>query len=153
MNHESRLASLDVTLPDAPKPAGNYVPWVKSGNLLYLAGTICMVDGNMLYQGKVGEAQDLEGGYAAARVCAMNSAAIIREAVGSLDYVRRIVLVQGFVNAVPGFTKSPQVINGASDFFAEVFGDAGKHARTAVAVSGLPLDSTVEIQVIVEVDA
>lgn len=152
MTHESRLASLGLSLPTAPKPAGNYVPYVLSGNLLYLAGTICLENGQMRYQGKVGEGQDIDSGKAAARLCALNSAAIIREAMGSLDAVRRIVLVQGFVNAVEGFTQSPQVINGASDTFAEIFGEAGKHARTAVAVSGLPLDSTVEIQVIVEVD-
>lgn len=153
MNHESRLATLSITLPAAPKPAGNYVPYVLTGQHLVIAGTICLVDGQMQMTGKVGETHDIDGGYAAARLCALNSIAIMREALGSLDKVRRIVLVQGYVNATSGFTRSPQVINGASDCFAEIFGEAGKHARTAVAVTGLPLDSTVEIQVTAEVDA
>jgi len=150
MNPEQKLASLGLSLPSAPAPVASYVPTVRTGNLLYCAGTICMVDGQMTHTGQVGKAQTVGTGAEAAQVCALNALANIKAAAGSLDAVARIVFVSGFVNAVDGFEDSPAVINGASDLFVAVFGEAGKHARAAVAVNGLPKGSTVEIQVVVE---
>ena len=150
MNAEARLTELGLTLPSPPAAAGSYVPTVRTGNLLYCAGTICSLNGQMTHTGPVGRDQTVATGCEAARVCALNTLANIRAAAGSLDAVRRVVLVTGFVNAVSGFADSPAVINGASDLFVQVFGEAGKHARAAVAVAGLPKDSTVEIQVVVE---
>ena len=150
MNTEARLAELGLTLPAAPSAAGNYLPFVRTGNLLYLAGTICVRDGQVTHVGQVGREQTVESGYAAAQVCALNTLANIKAATGSLDAVARFVSVSGFVNAVAGFADSPAVINGASDLFVQVFGEAGKHARAAVAVAGLPRNCAVEIQVVVE---
>jgi len=151
MNFENRLAEMGITLPNTPAAAGNYVPSVRSGNLLYLSGTICAMEGKLTHTGQVGSDHSVESGYEAAQVCALNILANIKAALGSLDAVSRVVFVSGFVNAVSGFADSPAVINGASDLFVKVFGDAGKHARAAVAVAGLPKNSTVEIQVVVEV--
>jgi len=148
---ENRLAALGLQLPDPPAPGGNYLPYRRVGNMLYLAGTICVQGGAMTHTGPVGETQTVESGTAGARVCALNVLAIIKDALGSLDAVECIVYMGGYVNAVAGFAQSPQVINGASDLFAEVFGEAGKHARAAIAVAGLPKDSTVEIQVTVAI--
>lgn len=150
MTSEERLNSLKIELPPVPKPAGNYVPWVRTGSLVYVAGTLPLSQGALSHTGKVGEQHDVQAGAVAARMCALNTVAILREAAGGLDKVKRIVMLNGFVNAVAGFAQSPQVLNGASDLFAEVFGEAGKHARAAVAVAGLPLDATVEIQVVAE---
>ncbi|MCR6657247.1 MAG: RidA family protein [Opitutus sp.] len=151
MNPEAKLSELGLTLPNPPAAAGSYVATVRTGNLLYCAGTICMVDGAMTHVGQVGKEQTIATAQKAAKVCALNTLANIKAALGSLDQVARIVMVNGFVNAVDGFADSPAVINGASDLFVKVFGDAGKHARAAVAVNGLPKGSTTEIQVVVEV--
>lgn len=151
MSIEKRLEELGITLPDSPAAVGNYVPSVRTGNLLYLAGTICAMQGKLTHTGQVGAGQSVESGYEAAQVCALNTLANIKAALGSLDAVVRIVFVSGYVNAVNGFADSPAVINGASDLFVKIFGDAGRHARAAVAVSGLPKNSTVEIQVVAEV--
>ena len=148
---EEKLAQLGLTLPPPPVPAGNYLPVRRSGNVLFLAGVLNLRDGSLTHKGAVGREQTVEAAYDAARVCALNALAAIKMATGSLDQVRQILLVSGFVNGVSGFPDSPRVINGASDLFAQVFGEAGKHARAAVAVAGLPLDATVEIQVTVEV--
>jgi enamine deaminase RidA (YjgF/YER057c/UK114 family) len=153
MNPESKLAELGLTLPPPPAAAGSYVPTVRTGNLLYCAGTICFVHGQMTHTGQVGKEQTVSSGYKSAEVCALNTLANIKAAVGTLDQVARIVFVSGFVNAVDGFTESPAVINGASDLFVKVFGEAGKHARAAVAVNGLPRGSTTEVQVVVELKA
>lgn len=150
MNIETKLTELGLKLPNPPAVAGSYVPFVRTGNLLYLAGTIASMNGQMTHVGQVGQEQTVAAGYAAAKVCALNTLANIKAATGSLDTVKQFVLVTGFVNAVSGFTDSPAVINGASELFGQVFGDAGKHARAAVAAAGLPKGSTVEIQVIVE---
>ena len=151
MNHEARLAELGLTLPNPPAAAGSYVPTVRTGSLLYCAGTICMINGQMTHTGQVGREQTVESAGKAAEVCALNALANIKAALGSLDRVARIVFVSGFVNAVDGFADSPAVINGASDLFVKIFGEAGKHARAAVAVNGLPRGSTTEVQVVVEV--
>ena len=151
MNAEAKLAELGLALPIPPAAAGSYVPTVRTGNLLYCAGTICLLNGQMTHSGQVGKEQTVETAKKSAEVCALNTLANIKAALGSLDRVARIVMVNGFVNAVDGFTESPAVINGASDLFVKVFGDAGKHARAAVAVNGLPRGSTTEVQVVVEV--
>lgn len=150
MNIEAKLAELGLTLPNPPAAAGSYVPTVRTGNLLYCAGTICMVNGQMTHTGQVGKEQTVETAKKSAEVCALNTLANIKAAVGSLDLVAQVVFVSGFVNAIDGFSDSPAVINGASDLFVKVFGDAGKHARAAVAVNGLPRGSTTEVQVVVE---
>lgn len=151
MNPEAKLAELGINLPAAPAAAGSYVPTVRTGNLLYCAGTISALNGQITHAGQVGKEQTVQSGYESAKVCALNTLANIKAALGSLDRVSRIVYVGGYVNAVHGFTDSPAVINGASDLFVAVFGEAGKHARAAVAVAGLPKDSTVEIQVVAEI--
>lgn len=153
MNPEAKLAELGLTLPNPPAAAGSYVPTVRTGNLLFCAGTICMIDGQMTHTGQVGKEHTIESGAKAAEICALNTMANIKAAVGSLDQVARIVMLNGFVNAVDGFADSPAVINGASDLFLKVFGEAGKHARAAVATNGLPKGTTTEIQVIVELKA
>jgi enamine deaminase RidA (YjgF/YER057c/UK114 family) len=150
MSVDARLTELGLSLPAPPAAAGSYVPTVRAGDLLYCAGTICSRDGQLTHTGQVGADQTVPAGYQAARVCALNTLANIKAAAGSLDAVKRIVFVSGFVNAVAGFADSPAVINGASDLFVEVFGEAGKHARAAVAVAGLPRNATAEIVVIAE---
>ena len=151
MNPEQKLAELGLTLPVPPTAAGSYVPTVLTGNLLYCAGTISMLNGQMTHTGAVGREQTVEAGKKSAEICALNTLANIKAAVGSLDKVARVVMLNGFVNAVDGFGESPAVINGASDLFMKIFGDAGKHARAAVAVNGLPRGSTTEVQVVVEI--
>jgi enamine deaminase RidA (YjgF/YER057c/UK114 family) len=150
MSYESRLQELGITLPPPPPAGGNYLPAVRVGNLLYLAGVICSRDGQMTHTGQVGRDQTIATAAEGARMCALNILANIRAAAGSLDAVKRFVTVAGYVNAISGFADSPLVINGASDFLVQVFGDAGRHARAAVAVAGLPKNSTVEIQAVVE---
>lgn len=152
MSIEAKLAELELELPPAPSPAGNYLPTVRTGNLLYVAGTLAMKEGRITHAGQVGQEQTVETAYEAARLCALNTLAAIKGGIGSLDAIKRIVLVNGFVNAVPNFPDSPKVLNGASDLFVSVFGEKGKHARAAVAVAGLPGGSAVEIQVVVEVE-
>ena len=151
MNPEAKLAELGLTLPNPPAAAGSYVPTVRTGNLLFCAGTIAVFNGQQTHVGQVGKEQTVETAKKAAEICTLNSLANIKAAVGSLDKVTRVVMVNGFVNAVDGFYDSPAVINGASDLLVKVFGDAGKHARAAVATNGLPRGTTVEVQMVVEV--
>lgn len=150
MNPEARIAELGLTLPNPPVAAGSYVPTVRTGNLLFCAGTIAVFNGQQTHVGQVGREQTIETAKKAAEICVLNTLANIKAAAGSLDQVARIVMVNGFVNAVDGFTESPAVINGASDLLVTIFGDAGKHARAAVAVNGLPRGTTVEVQVVAE---
>lgn len=151
MTTEQRLTELAIELPSAPAPAGNYVPAMQVGNLLYLSGAICLVNGEMTHTGKVGAERDIEYGQAAARVCALNLLAVAKAHIGDLDKVSRVVQLSGFVNAVPSFADSPAVINGASDTLVEILGARGRHTRAAVAVTGLPKDTTVEIQAVFEI--
>jgi enamine deaminase RidA (YjgF/YER057c/UK114 family) len=150
MSIDARLAEIGIELPAPPAAAGSYVPTVRAGSLLYCAGTIALLDGRMTHTGQLGREQTVRAGYDSARICALNTLANIKAATGSLDAVKRIVFLSGFVNAVSGFADSPAVINGASDLFVEVFGEAGRHARAAVAVAGLPRNSTTEILVVAE---
>ncbi len=151
MNPEAKLAELGLALPTPPAAAGSYVPVVRTGNLLFCAGTIAVFNGQQTHIGQVGKEQTIETAKKAAEICVLNTLANIKAAVGSLENVTRIVMVNGFVNAVDGFSDSPAVINGASDLLVKVFGEAGKHARAAVATNGLPRGTTVEVVVVAEV--
>jgi len=146
---EKKLSALGLTLPAPPAPGGSYVPHRINGNTLMLAGVISALRGSVTHAGQVGREQTVEAGYAAAQVCALNTLAAIQGALGSLERVQEFLYVAGYVNAVAGFEQSPQVINGASDLFVKLYGDAGRHARAAIAVAGLPRNATVEIQVTV----
>jgi enamine deaminase RidA (YjgF/YER057c/UK114 family) len=148
---EKRLADLGVTLPEATRPVANYVPWTRAGNELFVAGQIPLVGGKPMATGKLGAGVTLAEGQAAARQCAINILAQVRDACGGdLDRVRRVLKLNGFVNCTPEFGEIPQVINGASDLMVAVFGEAGKHARTSVGAPTLPLNVPVEIDAIVE---
>jgi enamine deaminase RidA (YjgF/YER057c/UK114 family) len=148
---ENRLASLGIPLPSPPAPAGSYVPVVISHNFAFVAGQIPSEGGQVKFKGKVGRDITIEAGQQAARLCTINALAQLKSALGSLDRIKRVVKVSGYVNCDPSFTDQPKVINGASDLLVQIFGDAGKHARAAVGVSSLPLDSAVEVEFIVEV--
>jgi enamine deaminase RidA (YjgF/YER057c/UK114 family) len=149
---ELKLQSLGFTLPKPPVPAGSYLPFRIHGSALILAGVLSARDGVMTHTGPVGKDQTVEAGYAAAQACALNTLAAIKAALGSLERVREFLFLSGYVNAVIGFDQSPQVINGASDLFENLYGEAGRHARAAVAVTGLPRQATVEIQVTIGFD-
>lgn len=150
MSWHDRLAELDIELPNVPKPAGSYIPAVRTGSLVYTAGQVPFVNGAVVATGKVGADISPERGAELARICALNALAAIDGLVG-LDSVTRIVKVVGFVASAEGFTAQPAVINGASDLLGEIFGDAGLHARSAVGVAELPLGVPVEVELIVEV--
>src|SRR5919109_3141247 len=152
MEIEKKLAVLGVELPAPPQPAAHYIPYVRDGNLLFGGGNTGRLNGQPhAYVGKVGEQVTLEQGYEMARRCALNHLAVIKSAVGDLDHVERFVKLIGYVNVASGFTKMPQVINGASDLFVEVWGERGEHARAAVGVASLANDAPVETEVIVQV--
>ena len=144
-----RLAELGIELPAVAVPAGAYIPAVVEGNLVFTAGQIPFVDGALPATGKVGAGVEPEVAKDLARVCALNALAAIADVIGSLDRVTRIVKVTGFVASAPGFNGQPGVINGASEVLGEIFGEAGKHARSAVGVAELPLDAPVEVELIV----
>ena len=152
MTAEAKLKELGLELPEVVAPVAAYVPAVRSGNLVWTSGQLPFVDGSLPATGKVGAAVDAESAKSFARTCALNALAAIRAEIGDLDRVRRVVKVLGFVASDPSFTGQPGVINGASELLGEVFGDAGRHARSAVGVAVLPLDSPVEVEVVVEVD-
>jgi enamine deaminase RidA (YjgF/YER057c/UK114 family) len=146
----AKLAELGIQLPDVVPPLAAYVPAARTGNLVYTAGQLPMEAGSLVQSGKVGADVTPEDGKALARVCALNALAAVHSLVG-IDSVTRVVKVVGFVASAPGFNGQPGVINGASQLFGEVFGDAGAHARSAVGVSELPLDAPVKVEVIFEV--
>ena len=148
---DARLKQLGIELPQAAAPAANYVPFVQSGKLLFVAGQITMLNGELKYLGKVGKDLSVEEGQKAARLCALNLIAQAKAACGGdLDRVVRCVKLGGFVNCVDGFEQQPQVVNGASDLMVEVFGDKGKHARFAVGTNALPRGVAVEVDAIFE---
>lgn len=149
---DARLAELGLTLPQAAAPAANYVPYVQSGNLVFISGQITLKDGALQYVGRVGQDFTTEQAYEAAKLCGLNLIAQVKAACGGdLDRVKRVVRLGGFVNCTNDFTDQPKVVNGASDLMAQVFGDKGKHARAAVGVNTLPLGVAVEIEGVFEV--
>jgi enamine deaminase RidA (YjgF/YER057c/UK114 family) len=147
---ESRLAELGIELPPPPRPVASYVPVVVSGSLAFVSGQVPMSEGQLMWTGRLGEEVDVETGAEAARRCALQALAALREALGTLDRVARVVKVTAWVASGPSFTDQPKVANGASDLFVQVFGEAGKHARAAVSAPVLPLGAPVEVEVIVE---
>ena len=152
MSAEKRIQELGIELPPPPKPGGNYVPAVRTGNLLYLSGCgPTKLDGSAI-TGKLGATMTIEEGYAAARLTGLNMLANIRAALGSLDKVRKVVKTLGMVNSAPDFAAPPRVINGFSDLFVEVFGEAGRGARSAVGMATLPNQMAVEVEIILEVE-
>lgn len=152
MKVEERLKELGVTLPEPAKPVAAYIPYSRSGNLIFISGQDCRVNGELKYKGKVGQDVTEEEAYDAAKITAINLLAILKSAVGDLDKVKRIVNLHGYVNSAKGFVRQPMVINGASEFLVEVFGERGKHSRCALSCNELPFDTAVEIDMIVEVE-
>jgi enamine deaminase RidA (YjgF/YER057c/UK114 family) len=149
---EAKLGELGVVLPTPPNPVANYVPFVRTGALLFVSGQICLgADGKLAAKGKLGENVSIEDGQMAARSCAVNLLAQLKVALGDLDKVVRVVRLGGFINAAPTFVDGPKVMNGASDLMVEVFGDKGRHARTTVGVAALPADAAVEVEGLFEV--
>ena len=151
-SYEARLRELKLELPPVSKPIASYVPAVRTGNLVFLAGAGPMKDGKPMITGKVGADLTEEQARNAARETILVSLAALRAEIGSLDRVKRIVKLTGWVNSAPGFTRQPWVINGASDILVQIFGEAGKHARSSVGANELPLNIPVEIELIVEVE-
>jgi enamine deaminase RidA (YjgF/YER057c/UK114 family) len=149
---EGKLKELGITLAEPAKPIANYVPYVRSGNMLTVSGQICL-DGNgkLVAKGQLGGGVSVEDGQKAARACAISLITQVKAALGDLDKVTRVVRLGGFVNSVAGFVDGPKVMNGASDLMVAVFGDNGKHARSTVGVAALPADAAVEVEGLFEV--
>ncbi|HLJ01239.1 MAG TPA: RidA family protein [Bradyrhizobium sp.] len=149
---EQKLAAEGITLHSPPNPVANYVPFVRTGNLLFVSGQVCLgADGKLIAKGKLGGGVAIEQGSAAARGCAINLLAQVKAALGDLDKVVRVVRLGGFVNSTPDFLDGPKVLNGASDLMVTAFGDKGRHARTTVGVASLPADAAVEVEGVFEV--
>ena len=150
---DGRLAELGIVLPNPPAPVASYVPFVRTGNLVFVSGQVTLGPGGLEYVGTVGAEIMPDAARLAARLCAINVVAQLRAALdGDLDKVARCVKVNGYVNAVPGFAGHPEVVNGASDLFVEIFGDRGRHARAAVGAGSLPRNVAVEVEAIFEVE-
>jgi enamine deaminase RidA (YjgF/YER057c/UK114 family) len=144
---EKKLASLGISLPTPATPIANYVPFVRSGNMLVISGQLCFgADGNLVARGQLGGGVSMDDGEKAARACAVNLLAQLKAALGDLDKVTRVVRLGGFINSAPGFTDGPKVMNGASDLMVEVFGEKGRHARSTVGVAALPANAAVEVE-------
>ena len=150
-NIEKKLSELGIVLAPPAAPVANYVPFVRTGNLLMVSGQICLDDGKLVARGQLGAGVSVEDGQKAARACAINLLAQVKAAVGDLDKVARVVRLGGFVNSAQGFLDGPKVMNGASDLMVAVFGEKGKHARTTVGVAALPLDAAIEVEALFEV--
>ena len=147
---EDKLMELGITIPTPPSPAGSYIPVVTTGNLAFVSGQIPIKEGKVVFEGKVPEKQSVDSAREAAKICIINGLAQLKANLGSLDKITKFVRISGFVNSESDFTEQPKVINAASDLLVEVFGDMAKHSRIAVGVASLPLNSTVEIDMIVE---
>lgn len=148
---EERLKEMGIELPPAPNPLGSYIPAVRTGNLVFVSGMLPLKDGKLIHRGKVGSEVTVEEAREAARTAAVNALSVLKTHTGGLDKVRRCVKVSGYIASSPDFTEQPMVLNAASDLMAEVFGEAGRHARAAIGVPVLPMDSPVEIEFIFEV--
>lgn len=151
MSFEGKLTQLGLRLPSPPKPVATYVPAVLAGDLLFISGVIPFQDGKLTCEGKLGRELTVEQGYEAARVALLNALAIIRNELGTLDRVRKVVRLVGYVASAEDFTQQPAVVNGASDLLVSIFDDAGRHARLAVGAAGLPLNAPVELELILQV--
>ena len=148
---EEKLQSLNISLPTPPKPAGSYIPVVVSKSWAFVSGQIPIKDGKVAFIGKVPTSQSIENAQKAAKLCAINALAQLKAELGNLDKIKKIIKISGFVNSEQNFSEQPKVINAASDFLYDVFGEKGKHSRIAIGVNSLPLDSTVELDMIVEI--
>ena len=149
---DRKLSELGITLPTPAAPVANYVPFVRTGNLLIISGQLCFDnDGRLVAKGQLGAGVTIEQGQKAARACALNCIAIAKMALGDLDKVKRVVRLGGFISSVPGFADAAKVMNGASDVMVDIFGDVGRHARTTIGVSSLPMDTAVEVEAMFEV--
>ena len=151
MSFETRLTELGIALPPAPKPVAAYIPAVRVGDLLFLSGTGPFKDGQIAFTGKLGKDLTVEQGYDAARLTLLNALAMVRQELGTLDRVVRIVRLTGHVASAEGFTQQPAVINGASDLLVQIFGEAGRHARLALGAAELPLNMCIELELILQV--
>ncbi|MFY7777714.1 MAG: RidA family protein [Elstera sp.] len=149
---ETRLKELGIVVPAVVPPAANYVPGVITGNLLFTAGQLPMQDGKLATAGKVGGEVSVETAAVAAQLCALNVLAVAKASLGSLERIKRLVKVVGFINGVPDFADHAKVMNGASDFFVSVLGEAGKHARSSVGMGSLPFNASVEVEAIFEIE-
>jgi enamine deaminase RidA (YjgF/YER057c/UK114 family) len=149
---EIKIEGLGLKLPEAPKPVAAYIPAKKSGNLVFTAGQLPMVNGELVSKGLLGQDVEIDEANKAARICTLNALAAIKGVIGDLDRIKQIVRVVGYVASVPTFTQQPAVVNGASELLLEIFGEAGKHARSAVGMAVLPLNASVEIELTVEVE-
>ena len=148
---KKRLKDLGINIPNAPKPAGSYVPIVLTGKLAFVSGQIPIKDGQVVYQGKVGDTQSIDDAQEAAKLCVINGLAQIEAYCGTLDNLEKIIKISGFVNSTKDFTEHPKVINAASDLLMKIFDEKGRHSRIAIGVSSLPLNATVEIDMVVEI--
>lgn len=148
---EARLQELGLQLPEAPRPVAAYIPAKRAGELVFISGQVPFRNGQLIYTGKVGVERTQQEGFQAAELCALNALAIARTFLGSLEKIEEIVQVGGFVNCTPDFVNQPEVINGASELLVKVFGEKGRHARSAVGVSSLPRNATVEVEMVVRV--
>jgi len=151
LSPEEKLKQLGIELPEAPKPLGSYVPLVRTGNLVFLSGMLPLVEGKLTREGRVGEKVTVDEAREDARTAAINALAILKSNLGTLNKIRRCVKITGYVSSAPDFTEQPNVLNVASDFMFEIFGEVGRHARAAVGVNVLPLNSPVELEFIFEV--
>ncbi len=151
-NIESIIIELGLMLPDAPKPVAAYIPAKQTGNLVFTAGQLPMVNGELISKGLLGQDVEIEEANKAARICTLNALAAIKGVIGDLDRIKQIVRVVGYVASVSTFTQQPAVVNGASELLLEIFGENGKHARSAVGMAVLPLNASVEIELTVEIE-
>jgi enamine deaminase RidA (YjgF/YER057c/UK114 family) len=149
---ELKLNELKLSLPDAPKPVAAYIPAKQTGNLVFTAGQLPMVNGELISKGLLGQDVEIDEANKAARICTLNALAAIKGVIGDLDRIKQIVRVVGYVASVPTFTQQPAVVNGASELLLEIFGENGKHARSAVGMAVLPLNASVEIELTVEIE-
>ena len=151
MKIETKIKELGLSLPEVPKPVGEYIPAKKVGNLVFSAGHGPIKEGKFAYVGKVGREVSLEEGYEAAKICAINCLAAIKSVIGSLDNIDEIIKLKGFVNSASDFYRQPEVMNGASELIVKIFGEKGKHARSALVTSVLPFNIPVEVEMIVKI--
>ena len=152
LNIESRMKEIGLSLPEASKPVAAYIPAKQTGKLVFTAGQLPMVNGELISKGLLGQDVEIDEAKKAARICTLNALAAIKSVIGDLDQIKQIVRVVGYVASVPTFTQQPAVVNGASELLLEIFGENGKHARSAVGMAVLPLNASVEIELTVEIE-